>query len=283
MSYNQKIDRLAVLIAGELRTWDSVCPYIFKFFEGRADQIDYFFATWNVDGLNGTPRPVTSDEITSPFTKYNQNLVSYLVEEPIPRRPTTFYYQSWLALRANKLKKEHEQANNFVYDQVVETRPDLYIRRVSIKPFEMIPPMTVFNTWIAREEVDGIPVTHKIHVDDVYIRSDSPTNDIISQRYYYSFPEENYKPRNVNGKMVYDPNYTNHHCVYGNYLREKNIAVTNKFQDYLFRIVTRPNFPFDNLDVIRGQSLWDDYYWKWGNSHLTVESVRKDPVNFIDK
>lgn len=283
VTYYQKIDRLAVLLAGELRTWDSVCPYIFSFFECRAKQVDYFFATWNTDGINGVLRPVTPDEITSPFTKYKQNLIEYRLEERIPRRPNTYYYQSWLALRANKLKREYEQDNNFVYDQVVETRPDLYIRKLSNKPFELIPPMTVFNNRTVCEAVEGIPVIHKTHIDDVYIRSDSLTNDIIGQRYYYSFPEEYHKPKNINGNIVYDPNYTNHHCIYGNYLREKNIIVTNKFCDYLFRIVTRPNFPFDNLDAVKGKTLWDEYYWKWQDSHLTVENNRKDPINFIDK
>lgn len=275
-----KINKLAILIAGELRTWTDTVPYIFKFFNGQANQVDYFFVTWNVDGITGNLLPVKLDDIISPFNEYKQNLIAYSIENPIERRAITYYYQAWLALKANELKRKHEQSNNFVYDQVVETRPDLYLRKPMQKLLYPIPPMTAYNNYRPINEIQGIPITYRKLIDDVYIRSDSPTNDIISQRYFYSFPEENYGPKTINGEVVYDPNCTNHHCVYGNYLGEKNIEVTNKFQDYPFRIVTRPNFPFSNLDIINGQILWNEYYYKWGDAHLKVESNRTDPIIF---
>jgi hypothetical protein len=175
---------LAVLLAGEFRTWPKCSSYLFKFFQGRASRVDYFFATWTTS--NDLPdKQITDADVREPFDKYRQNLISSSIVGPIGRKIYTFYNQAYLAKIANILKREHEIRHNFVYDQVVETRPDIYIR--SRNPH-----------WIPMKDYEFCNCSYVGDhrgfdaIDDIYYRSNSFTNDIIANRYWHRKPKDSF-------------------------------------------------------------------------------------------
>ena len=120
----------------------------------------------------------------------------------------------------NKLKQQHEQALNFVYDQVVETRPDLYIR-----PFADNPAWDFCNDL----EYAGSPIYPHVSsgeeiliMGDLYLRSNSKTNDILSQRMYHC----NELPAGTS------PHGQGHHRLLVDYILQNNIQIVNKNRHY---------------------------------------------------
>lgn len=217
-------NRLAVIISGEFRTWTRVSPYMFKFFKGRAKKIDYYFATWNITRHTGIPTPVAHGEIQQPFIDHDENLVDLAVVPFIGKRISTYYYQAYLAKIGNILKSRHEILQNIVYDQVVQTRPDIYLRRTSnsiwtpFKEFEFggAGPAYYYNGY-------G-------QLQDVYIRSDSLTSDIIANRYLYRNPPDHYGHLN-NSIQKFSP-FQNHHAMFFRYLLNQRLVCVGDIIDY---------------------------------------------------
>ena len=66
--------RLAVLLVGEYRTWPIASAAIFNFFNNRAEQIDYYFVTWNKSG----EQFISDADITDYFQNKNFHVYSLL-------------------------------------------------------------------------------------------------------------------------------------------------------------------------------------------------------------
>lgn len=177
------IDKLAVILAGEYRTWPKVCKYIFKFFNGQAQQIDYFFVTWKKTGK----AEVSEQELIQSF--HNETLVSYKIIDDIDNKHS-YYRQSYLAKIGNILKKEYEFQNDFVYDQVVVTRPDFYFRKSNLE--WAICPRLYYQIGLMHRQTENqpsAPENYYIWIQDIYLRSDSATDDIISQKYFVNYQD----------------------------------------------------------------------------------------------
>jgi hypothetical protein len=235
----KNIDRLAVIIAGEFRTWKVASKYLFSFFQERAVQVDYYFATWNVSetlqAYNVSEKsPVTDKDILEIFKDYNQNLVSYKIMDRIGNHATTFYNQAWLSKIGNILKRKNEIENNIIYDQVVETRPDLYFRK-NDKNWIIFNDLECSNNHFYLDSgLQG--------VNDVYFRSNSITNDILADRYYFKIP---YMNECIHWQFV------NHHSVLSDIFYNRKILVnkTEYNREYDFNVCIRPNTPTnENLD-----------------------------------
>ena len=250
----KNINRLAVIIVGELRTWKVASQYLFNFFDRRAEQVDYFFVTWSVSSQTGELLQITSDDITEPFEKYNKNLIDYKICEPIGRHKTTYYNQAWLSKLGNMLKRNFEVSNDFVYDQVIETRPDCYFRSSDTK-------------WVICKDFEyegACPKTWDsglLGVTDVYFRTTSFTNDLLSDRYKYM------KSAHYN-ELINDTHweFNNHHWSLTEMLFKRllNPISHNDTGDFTFFCCVRPNFPTDvNLDTINWKTL-DDLFIGWG-------------------
>lgn len=201
---------LAVLLAGEFRTWEKCSQYMFRFFDVQApqfDRIDYFFATWATSSdMPGVT--ITDNDVRSKFSEHGKNLVAFNIVQPIGRKSSTFYNQAYLAKMVNIRKRENEIMHNFVYDQVVETRPDIYMRSAKL-PWRLMRDYEVCNCNHYNKNSAGFN-----EIDDVYYRTNSFTNDIIANRYWYRKPRENY----VHIGMGAIHNWHNHHCMIAEYL-----------------------------------------------------------------
>ena len=255
------IKTLAVLVAGEYRTWQSSAKYLFKLFQDRADKVDYFFATWNTsDG-----RPVTRADVQEPFDQFNITLVGQIVSQQIGRKVSTFYNQAYLAKYVNILKREHEIKNNFVYDQVVETRPDIYMRPNS-RDWIMMNDYEVCNCGSTITSSMGFP-----EIDDVYYRSTSFTNDIIANRYWHRKPANHYVHIG-NGEIQ---NWHNHHCMIMEYFNSNGIKFITTMHDFTGpHIAIRPHA----VDVDFDQGDLEELKAKYQPPQIGTKNT--DPINW---
>ena len=224
------MNTLAVLIAGELRTWSKCAPYLFRFFDYQSKhikQIDYFFVTW--DKSHDMPdKTITLNDVTDAFRLHGKNLVGSIVIPTIGRKSSTFYNQAFLAKVVNVLKRENEIRQKFIYDQVVETRPDIYMRSAGI-PWTAMKDYEVCNCNSYDKSPQGFNT-----IDDVYYRTNSFTNDILANRYWYRKQNNSYvhtgKDHSDNIEI-----WHNHHCMIAEYLTLNGIEFVRRADtaDYL--------------------------------------------------
>jgi hypothetical protein len=237
------INRLAVIISGELRTWRYCSKYLFRFFENRAKQIDYFFVTWNVS----LGQPVSLSDITDYF--YENNLVNYKILESI-KETHTYVRQNWMAKNGNMMKKEQELNGDFIYDQVVHVRPDIYYK----KNHEDWVLCEDFRYTISDMHQDAEP--YLFQINDVYIRTNSFTDDIFCQRIFTNFTElEKYMFRFPDYNCFY-----NHHYILASWIKKHNLISQNQLnskhcRDFLYHIPLRSYHNFTNFDQINLDNL----------------------------
>lgn len=255
-----KISRAAVLVAGDFRTWPRASQYIFDYVDDICQQADYYFATWSTTRdywypqmhSEKTQRNVTDHDIKTKFIENNKTLINFVI---VTDRPAVFYgtnyLQSYLANRANLLKRRYELDNGFVYDQVLEIRPDLYIydsnkeNITNLKDFELLMDVTrdvlVPGSQLFPEAID------------FYYRTNSLTSDIMCNRFFYqkSLHVEFYRTQ-------YDhwPLPIHNHTILADYVLVRRLhSIAN--QDSFQQIVIRPNFPPGDLRTIPYEELWE--------------------------
>lgn len=253
-----KIDRVAVLLIGELRTWEHSSKYIINSISTIAKQIDWFLVTWDTDKSSGEPIHVSDRDVLLPFEKNNVKPKNYKILPIIAKERTTFFNNAWLSKVANILKRQTERIENFVYDNVIECRVDLYLRKVNksyrwCNEFEIVGPQF--------QHVEGIMAS-----PDLYFRSGSYTNDILSNRYAMRPSESHYTITS----QVYTK-FNNHHWVLYQYIKNKLLSEVY-WSDFGSGIIPlRDNFPMDkNLDEISIEKLNELF-----NEFKTIWNIRK--------
>lgn len=260
---------LAVLIAGEFRTWPKCSEYLFRFFEGRAERIDYYFSTWSES--NDLPgKEITKADVEEKFTQHQKNLVTSAVIRSIGRKASTFYNQAFLAKFANILKREHELKHNFVYDQVVETRPDIYIRR-NVGQWRLMNDYEFCNCNFITKSQQGFD-----QIDDVYYRSTSFTNDILANRYWFRKPIDHYVMQHwLTDSMI--ESWHNHHCMVMEYCNLNNIRFATDSADILgSHIAVRQDAVHVNFD----DGDTEDLKARYQPSTHSWQKLDRSPINW---
>jgi hypothetical protein len=240
------ISRLAVILIGQYRTWPICSKYLLNFFEDKAEQTDYFFVTWDKtntysDGVwSDLVVDVTEEQITKFFNKDQK--VTCMVLPDIPE-VHTYYRMAYLSREANKLKKDFESKNNFVYDQVVETRPDMYLRSYPRGGLECKWPLCNDYEYNGGEILNVN--TRDLFMPDCYLRTNSATHDILSQRI------NDFDIKYAFQKKILNQTYrSGHHAMLAKFLLDNNIKKINHiYPDYIFDTVIRSTAMVDvNLD-----------------------------------
>lgn len=257
--------RLAVLICGDFRAWPQASKYIFRYAEGLADTVDYYFVTWDSTQDSWWPKPknirtVTSNDITNTFS--GRSLIDYrlVTQESIPKYSVTFYYVSYLAKIANVMKRQHELNHNMVYDQVLEIRPDLYIRGEVDDEITQLEPADDFEIISAGRFVNFHHPTIPSNVDFKYV-TNSFGNDIMSCR-------DGYKKQHtiMQSVLVRRPEYMPHtimcnHWLILDYIQSRRL-IEREFANLNTVDIIRYNFP-DDLDALTKHdfaALKEEYY-----------------------
>lgn len=274
-----KYKRMAVILAGEFRTWPKAAEYLFNLFDERAEQVDYYFVTWNVCTQQGELKSISDEDVLAPFRAHNKTPYKHMVIEPIGKHRTTFWNQAWLAKVGNLLKRRTEQAEDFVYDQVIETRPDIYLRRN---------PAVAWTPCIDFEYEGGRPVQGEnsdgwgfLTMPDFYFRTNSFTNDIVANRYSFKKSKEHYTVTWHVGWQFY-----NHHWTITNYLIIKLLKPRVyeegwPTRDYKYFCPIRPNVPADmNMDEQHEWEVLQPLFDSWGHpyNHLFYGPQSNEPI-----
>lgn len=235
------IDRLAVVIAGELRTWNKISDYIFSSFRNKAKQVDYFFVTWDTSG----DISIVPDNITTNF--HNENLIGYKIVKNISETHT-FYRQQYLIKIGNILKQEHELANNFIYNQVVVTRPDVFLKDHEESQWTNCPDFIYSVDWalpsLVNENFTSI-------CDDLYYRSNSLTDDVLSVKGYkdlYTFEHK------LEFMSILYTQYRDNHSLFAKFCDDHQLIQLKKYLDSLdsdFKnyVIIRSDHNIDNIDL----------------------------------
>lgn len=270
---SSKINRLAVCICGEYRTWPKAHTHIFTAMEHIAEHIDYYFVTWDKTnqrdfkiGPWDNSSPVTTQMITDYFS--GRNLINYQLVDPNVNDlfnnygARSFFYVAYLSKIANIFKRKHEQTNGFIYDQVIELRPDLYIPNrgnfpiIKCNDFEYIAGKYMYSSW--QGQIFG--------VRDLYLRFNSAGHDAFACRFDFKMPIEYLKFVDNLGQFSYL--VTENHFLLFQYLSRRNMLQSENFSnnsDAIAEVETlvpiRANFPdnFAELTYVELKKLHDEF------------------------
>jgi hypothetical protein len=253
------LGRIAVIITGEVRTWSITKQSIFDYVESLSDNIDYYFVSWNEttefwkhDSLRQIKKTVTDADIIQSFN--NRNLVSYKLI-PLIETDNGYYLRAHLSKIANILKRQYELKNDFIYDQVVELRPDVYIpKKSNVKiaccDFEYV----VGEVYTHYQELPSIP--------DLYLRTSSAGNDILATRNSYNRFDDikqfkNLLVRSMDFEPV--PSSRDPHYILLDFIMSKRLIPLKNQSEAEQATVVRPNFP-DNFATLSIEEIRELYH-----------------------
>jgi hypothetical protein len=234
--------KVAVLVAGELRYWAQAAASIIKFSNTLGVSIDFYMAVWDTTvyspmGAEYNPsnrRQVTETEIKQQFA--NANLIDFCLvpETHTPQNAPSHYKQAYLSKVANILKIKNELENDFVYDLVFEVRPDIFV-------FSETTTLPLLTNFDFSNTIGPVNENNLLgNGADTYCFSDSVTNDILASRYYY-------KKINVDANVSVVQHYG-----YGHWLASKfRYSLMLKYKQLVdFRVcILRHNSPENIRDL----------------------------------
>jgi len=261
MKYNRTKYKVAVLLAGQSRTYKLCLPSIQSFFSPTSSstvntdveiEIDYFMHTWDVNlWLTNSLEKTTSDYITGIepafvekeyIEKKLKSLKGLKVEQFHRVNPHKVWgpilYSSY---RVNKMKCDFENENGFTYDLVIRTRPDI-----------VFPPGSKMNYYASQIEhrtiyTLGRQGKHKeelfvVDTDDVAYMGDSATMNTAANLYSYVAVKAfgySQNERIENTSMVSPERFLGPGTLMTRYLHQVNINTTSVHEPYSYIVVRK--------------------------------------------
>lgn len=172
---------IAVVLRGHERTWHQIYPDCFKFWEGIAENIDYYYISWLFPGRCHQATLKTFE---------GKNLVKFLLFEPVNHYFQAYLGPAWLSYHLLPFKKRREK--EVTYDALFDTRPDILYRRAKefgeplsiIKPEPMCLYTTSFESGHRRNMNDPVnPGARSLALSDWFFMMQSNVFDIMSERW----------------------------------------------------------------------------------------------------
>lgn len=180
--------KIAVCMSGQLRQWEMAKENQKWFWETSGVEIDYFIHTWDYSGdREGVSQPyITRDVSREEFDK--------LVEWYKPKmcmfddRKQDFFYTNdhWSSLfysmaHSMMLKRQYEIDNDFEYDLVIKTRPDVVFDPMYHFSWELLENNILYATQGGLMETEF----HMFNTNDMVFYGNSYTMDLVIQMYFY--------------------------------------------------------------------------------------------------
>ena len=163
------MNRIAVVLRGDVRTWDYAKSAIFAFWESIADNVDYYFATWQTPTLN-------KNSLYNDFE--NKNLIALITLDPGPIGT----YNGWTGpsmLCYHLVPHKRMREKTVTYDAVFETRPDVIYTLLDGKK----PIVPDHNTLFSSNLVVLSNHNKRIGIGDHFLAMSSNVFDMLSQRF----------------------------------------------------------------------------------------------------
>lgn len=173
-----KFKRIAVIIRGHVRTWDWCKQNIFFTYGQLAEQIEWYFVTWQTPDLNliklkqDFVNKNLIDLVAVPISWYNYFNVG---PQPYGQHSGPWYSPAWLSFNILPSKKIRQQQVN--YDVVFDQRPDA-LSYISDMVFTKISPNSVYC------------INSQSEIFDIGFMSDSNTYDKLASRFTYEFQNQ---------------------------------------------------------------------------------------------
>lgn len=202
MDYNKTKYKVAILLAGQARSYKLCLESIANFFntpytvDGKLEvEVDYFMHTWNTDvwlnrDIEKSMLNYVKHEpayIEKPFIEETlKSLKALKVDQFHKVRPHRIWggilYSSFIV---NKLKSQYEDENDFYYDLVIRTRPDIvfYPNDKMIYDQNQIQHRNVYVTGRIQKMIQELYVNN---LDDVLYMGDTATMNTASLLYQYA-------------------------------------------------------------------------------------------------
>jgi hypothetical protein len=166
----KKYNKIAVMIRGQLRTWNFCKHNHFYTYEKIAHHVDYYFATWDDAGYDFTAIKRDFD---------GKNLIELIACPFRQIYGTAWCGPPWLSYNLSLYRNAHGQKYDVVFDQRTDTLNWLQWEPYEIDPMTMYTPDPPFKNSDERTAL-GYGASG---VTDYGFMSDSHTYDLVSQRF----------------------------------------------------------------------------------------------------
>jgi len=129
------LNRIAVMLRGHVRTFKTIYPYIFQFYESIARDVDYYFITWHGSQVN--------TNLSAIFENRNLCVDMYL-QPSLDFGADSYKSSSYLAYML--LPYKHAREKEVHYDLVFDTRPDVIPVQIKNRPIFVPEENTLYTT-----------------------------------------------------------------------------------------------------------------------------------------
>lgn len=184
--------RVAILLPGMLRHFEVVYPYFKKYVIDPLNPDVFFYGYPNKKGLAYCERKLVelwrpkkytirdyTAELRAEICPYEMELRSKRSGYTSEKAANTWVSGVYCVKKANALKQQYEQENNFLYDVVIKSRTDWFYRREHAKE-EL---QRAKNGELLIPEAWDFKGVNEIGASDVSAMSDSKTIDSYASLY----------------------------------------------------------------------------------------------------
>ena len=180
--------KVAVCLSGQLRQWEIAKENQKWFWETSGVEIDYFIHTWDYSGdREGVSQPYITRDVSR---KEFDELVDWYKPKGcmFDDRKQDFFYANdhWSSLfysmsHSMMLKRQYEIDNDFEYDLVIKTRPDVVFDPRYHFTWEPLEDNILFATQGGLMESEF----HMFNTNDMVFYGKSYTMDLVIPMYFY--------------------------------------------------------------------------------------------------
>lgn len=194
--------RIAVCLSGQLRQWEIAKENQKWFWNSSKENVDYFIHTWNYSGDRvGISQPYEWRDVD--VDEFGEIIKWYDCKDWIyDDKPQNFFFSDdhWSSLfysfsQSIMLKRKYEIDNNFEYDLIIKSRPDIVFDPKYHFSYEILEDNILYTTH-------GGNMPHEFNmfnVNDCCFYSNSYTMDMLVNLYFY-------RQKVINGKSGHDIN-----------------------------------------------------------------------------
>jgi hypothetical protein len=192
--------KIAVCMSGQLRNWDIAKENQKWFWSTSKEEVDYFIHTWNYSGdRRGVSQPYEWRKVNK--HEFNEIVKWYGIKKSIYDTSDQKYFYGddhWSSLfysfaQSIMLKRQYEIDNDFKYDIVIKSRPDIAFDPKRHFTYDHLQDNVLYTTH-------GGNMPHEFNmfnINDCCFYSNSYTMDILVNLYFY-------RQKVINGNSGYN-------------------------------------------------------------------------------
>lgn len=252
--------KVAICLSGQMRNWDLAKENQKWFWSSCGGEVDYFIHTWDYSGdREGVSMPYKFRKITD--DEYNRYIEFYEPKAHIfDKKPQSFFYDNdhWSSLfysfsQSILLKRKYEIENNFEYDIVVKSRPDLVFEPSQFFVLNLIQNNVIYTTHGGLLEHEF----NMFNINDCTFYSDSYTMDLLINVYFYRQKLINEKVNGGKNVKPIGPGVLMH-----DFCREYGITAIPAFN--FLETIVKDGCP-TNLDLFNSEDFihMENYFRNW--------------------